>query len=151
MPESVAKIKLFFSFHCCTGLGTKSPEELAPLLLPRFADTAAFQLSLFAVSLDFQALHKPIPLTGCRNQNIQPRWASELAPLTRASAKELAAADPSARDRPPAWSEPTSCFSQVAPERPRPSDDSWPVCRGMDLRLHERSPRFSLSDPSEES
>jgi len=45
---------------------------------------------------------------------IQPRGASRLAALTRASTKEPVAASPAARDKPPAWLVPTKLLGQVA-------------------------------------
>src|ERR1700677_1791291 len=52
--------------------------------------------------LRLQLLHEPIPLTRCRNHYSASRAIPTYA-LTRASTKEPVAANPAARDKPPAW------------------------------------------------
>ena len=85
------------------GLGTEFPENV--LLFHRLGSSAPLILDSVLSSeacLRLQLLHEPIPLTGCRN-HYSASWASPIAALTRALTKELVAAAPAARDKPPAW------------------------------------------------
>ena len=91
--------------RACALLHRSPQKNVAPLLSTGFADSAPSQISLFR-RIHVSALNfcmSLFRLRGCRNQYVQPRWASELTALTLASTKELAAAGPSARDRPLAW------------------------------------------------
>jgi hypothetical protein len=74
------------------------------LLSTGFADSAPTQISLFR-RIHVSAFNFCMSLFRFAGVAIiiQPRWARPTNALTRASTKELAAAGPSARDRPLAW------------------------------------------------
>ena len=79
---------------------TESPEKLSFTLKPfRLLRSLAASVLSSHPCLRLQLLHEPIPLIGFRN-HYSASWASNIYALTRASTKELAAADSAARDKP---------------------------------------------------
>jgi hypothetical protein len=104
-PSNKKRLSGMASKRKIPGAGGRSPQNnLPPLQSIHFVSSALPSFPLFRRT-HVSALNLCMSLSRWLGVAIiiQPRWASEIAALTRASTKELAAAIPSARDKPPVW------------------------------------------------